>query len=74
MDSGAQVSVNPPSVNDRHTPSKGPALQAVNGSFIRTFGTHTMPIVIGDRNFSWEFVIAYVSQPLLGADFCAPMG
>ena len=68
MDSGTQVSVIPPSVNDRHTPSKDPALQSVNRSSIRTFDTHIMPIVVGDRHFPWEFVIADVSQPLLEAD------
>ena len=52
-----------------HTHFKGPPLQAVNGSSIHTFGTCIMSIVIGDRHFSWEFVIADVSQPLLGADF-----
>ena len=75
MDSGAQLSVIPPSVNDRYTPSKGSALQAVKGSSICTFCTHIMPIVIGDRHFSWEFVIADVSQPLLGGgDFLCTNG
>ena len=75
MDSGAQVSVIPPSVNDRHTSSKGHApLQAVNGSFIHTLDTLLVPIVISDRHFSWEFVIADASQPLLGADFLCTNG
>ena len=74
VDSGAQFSVIPHSINDRHTPSKGPALQAVNGSSIRTFPTHIMPIVISDRHFSWEFVITNVSQPLLGPSFLCTQG
>ena len=62
MDSGAQVSVIPPSVNDKHTSSQGPALQAINGSSICTFDTLIVLIVIGDRHFSWEFVIADVGN------------
>ena len=74
VDSGAQVNVIPPSINDRHTPSKGPALQAVNRSSIQTFPKRIVPIVIGDRYFSWNFVITNVSQPLLGPSFLCTQG
>ena len=41
----------------------------MNGSSINTFGVRTVPVCINSQCFEWDFVIADVAQPLLGADF-----
>lgn len=45
-------------------------LQAANKTLIRTFGQRSLTFRIGlRRTFSWVFVVADVSQPIVGADF-----
>ena len=45
-------------------------LQAANKTLIRTFGQRSLTLRIGlRRTFSWVFVVADVSQPIVGADF-----
>ena len=44
-------------------------LVAANGSTIRTFGTRTCSLFIGVQRFEWDFFLADISQPILGADF-----
>jgi len=46
-------------------------LQAANGTTIHTYGRRTINLNLGFGRFSWEFILADVSQPLLGADFLA---
>ena len=69
VDTGAQVSVLPASAQDKRSGSSGPNLVAANGSTIRTFGTRTFSLFIGVQRFEWDFFLADVSQPILGADF-----
>ena len=69
IDTGAQVSVLPASISDTRSNTCGPALAAANGSAIRTFGTRTVQLLIGLQQFEWQFILADVSQPILGADF-----
>ena len=73
-DTGAQVSVLPASRIDRIGGGHGPALEAANGSPIRTFGTRTVNLCFGGQRFGWDFVTAEVSTPLLGADFLCANG
>ena len=40
-----------------------------NGSTCRSFGTRKLKFTVDGRVFLWPFVIAEVTQPLLGADF-----
>lgn len=70
VDTGAQVSIVPPSHTERATSKGNVRLQAVNGSEIATFGVHSLTPDIGLRRlFPWVFIIADVPQPILGADF-----
>lgn len=46
------------------------ALQAANGSTIHTYGTKRLHLTLSfRRDFHWDFVIADVTLPILGADF-----
>ncbi|XP_078264112.1 uncharacterized protein LOC144598103 [Rhinoraja longicauda] len=69
VDTGAELSVLPPSPLDIRSGKRGPILTAANGSIIQTYGVRTVHIVFGASHFTWLFTIADVSQPLLGADF-----
>ena len=66
VDTGAEVSVVPPSRTERmHGQGAFTVLQAVNGSQIAT-GQR--------RTFRWVFAVAEVKQPILGADFLHHFG
>ena len=70
VDTGAQVSVIPPSRTDRKSPHPNLTLQAVNGTAIPTFGTRSLTLNLGlRRTLRWVFVIAETATPILGADF-----
>lgn len=69
VDTGAEVSVVPASGLDRRTMQKGTSLLAANGSSISTYGMRTLPLHFASNKYRWNFVIADVSRPLLGADF-----
>ena len=67
VDTGAQVSVVPPSPADRKCPQSGLTLQAVP---IRTYGTRSLTLNLDLHcTFHWVFVIAKTTTPILGADF-----
>lgn len=65
----------PVTLHDRgHRPPQS-ALQAVNGTQIDTFGTHSLTVTLGlRRSFLWVFTIADVKIPILGADFLRHFG
>jgi hypothetical protein len=47
-------------------------LCAANGNTISTYGWLPLSLNLGlRRDFTWRFVVADVSQPLIGADFLA---
>ena len=69
VDTGAEISVVPATRFDWLNGHSGASLLAANGSHISTFGTRTLTIQIPEGVFRWAFVVASVSQPLLGADF-----
>lgn len=70
VDTGAEISVLPPSSVDRRQKQLGSPLQAANGSVINTFGLCSLTLDIGlRRTFRWVFTIAAVSHPILGSDF-----
>ncbi|BHF78006.1 hypothetical protein SprV_0602111600 [Sparganum proliferum] len=72
VDTGAQISVVPPTAADRRFPSPGLNLQAANCSPIPTFGSLSLTLNIGlRRSFIWIFVIADVPHAILGSDFLA---
>lgn len=75
VDTGAQVSVLPPTTADRLQKRVGFTLSAVNGTSIATYGTRSLTLNIGlRRTFRWIFIIADVHKPLLGADFLHHFG
>lgn len=51
------------------------SLTAANGSIINTYGTMTLHLDLGlRRDFVWNFVVATVDKPIIGADFIAHYG
>jgi len=47
-------------------------MDTANGTPILTYSTRYVEVSFGGRRFGWDFVMAAVSTPLLGADFlCA---
>ena len=75
VDTGAQVSVLPPTRSNRLRKQEGYTLSTVNGSAIATYGTRLLTLNLGlRRTFRWIFIIADVSKPLLGADFLHHFG
>ncbi len=69
VDTGAAVSVIPPSSSERSHES-GISLEAVNHTSIPTYGSRSLTLDLGlRRTFRWAFVLADVSRPILGADF-----
>ena len=70
VDTGAEVSVIPPSPNECVAEQTGLVLRAANDSTIKTFGTRSQTLHLGpQQTFQWVFVMADVKQPILGADF-----
>eukprot|EP00794_Sanderia_malayensis_P005073 gene5073-biopygen4132 len=74
VDTGADVSVLPPSSSDKLRTSPV-TLQAVNHTPITTYGEKSCTLDIGlRRQFRWIFIIADLPTPILGADFLAYFG
>lgn len=69
VDTGAEISALPFAKNDDVPHTHGPCLVAANGTNIHTYGTRQSTITFGTQSYTWDFLIADVSQPLLGADF-----
>ena len=69
VDTGAEVSVLPATGLDTRTRQPGPPLTAANGSSIRTYGTRSLSLHFASNEYQWNFIIADVTRPLLGADF-----
>nr|VZI34709.1 unnamed protein product [Spirometra erinaceieuropaei] len=71
VDSGAEVSVVPPTPAERKTRSSF-CLTTANNSSLPTFGQRSITLDLGLRRiFRWVFIIADVSVALIGADFLA---
>ena len=65
VDTGSQLSILPASTWDKQHTTRGQPLVAANGTSIATFGTHAIPLHLGEQVFQFPFVM----QPILGADF-----
>ncbi|GBN81655.1 Transposon Ty3-G Gag-Pol polyprotein [Araneus ventricosus] len=75
VDTGADISVVPPSSAERCKPKSLLNLLAANGTKINTYGTRNLSLNIGLRRiFPWSFIITDVSRPILGADFLRHYG
>ena len=63
-DTGAAVSVLPPTATDRKFPQPHFHLTAANGSQIRTFGRRSLTLNLGlRRSLPWVFMVAEVQRP-----------
>ena len=74
VDTGAELSVIPASKSDKLAHPPTTPLTAANGSFIATFGKRKVQFKLGNELYEWQFVIAEVERPLLGADFLRHAG
>ena len=71
VDGGALLSILPPTRQQRQSGSTGTPLQAANGTRIDCFGSVEKTLAIGNRTFTFDFTVAAVKQPIIGADFLA---
>ena len=69
IDSGAEVSLLPPSAANRTRGDSGRPLNAVNSSKVKSYGQRTVTVQLHGHSFSWEFTIADTNCHLLGADY-----
>ena len=70
MDTGAEVSVIPPSASDHNHHKTTINLQAVNNTSTATYGNRLLTLNIGLHHaFQWVFIIAGVKNPINGTDF-----
>ena len=75
IDTGAEVSVIPPSSDQRNLKPTACTLQAANCTAIKTYGQRLLSVDLGlRRTFSWIFVVADVRKPILGIDFLSHFG
>ena len=63
VDTGADVSVLPTTKLDRNTRQTGLQLLATNGSFIGSYGTHTLSLHFVSNMYQWNFIIADDGAP-----------
>ena len=69
IDTGAEISVFPARRPDRLRKSST-TLRAANNSLIHTYGYKQLTLELGlPRPLTWRFIIADVTQPIIGADF-----
>ncbi|KAJ8383472.1 hypothetical protein AAFF_G00220680 [Aldrovandia affinis] len=73
-DTGAQRSVIPASEMDIMSGEHGPQLATANGSPIHSYGVRSVELCFGGQRFIWDFVVASIAFPLLGADFLCAHG
>ncbi|GFN92154.1 Gag-Pol polyprotein [Plakobranchus ocellatus] len=70
VDTGAEVSVYPASVQERKSQPASSTLTAANGTSIHTWGKRKVFLAIGQKGqYQHEFYLADVTRPILGADF-----
>ncbi|GFO31281.1 transposon ty3-g Gag-Pol polyprotein [Plakobranchus ocellatus] len=75
VDTGAEVSVYPASIQDRRAQQPTTTLTAANGTSIHTWGRRSVSLAIGHRGqYNHEFYFANVTRPILGADFFTKHG
>ncbi|CAK9814710.1 Transposon Ty3-I Gag-Pol polyprotein [Anthophora quadrimaculata] len=75
IDTGADISVLPLRSATRGSAPTDFRIYAANGTAIETYGTTKITLNLGLRRpFSWEFIVAKVQQPIIGADFLKKYG
>lgn len=69
IDSGADISVIPPSSKEKRFAPCQFKLFAANGTEIKTYGSKKVILDLGlQRSISWIFIIADVQSPIIGSD------
>ena len=68
MDTGSALSVLPPGIAKATRPTNQPLI-AANGTPIKSFGTRQIELQLGLQKYTWRFIVAEVTQPIMGADF-----
>ena len=68
MDTGSALSILPPGLAKATRPNHQPLI-AANGTPIKSFGTRQIELQLGLQKYSWRFIIAEVTQPIIGGDF-----
>ena len=75
VDTGAEVSIIPPTRMECSRPHTTFSLQAVDGSRITTYCVCSCTLNIGLRRaFRWVFIVANVTRAIIGADFLHHFG
>lgn len=78
VDTGAELSIITPHPGQTKTTANGDTktrLVAANGTPIPSYGIQRMEIDLGlRRKYKWNFVVAQLPQPILGADFLRHFG
>ncbi|CAH8508541.1 unnamed protein product [Dicrocoelium dendriticum] len=75
VDTGAEVSVIPRSLEKCALRPSGITLQAANQTKIATYGQRLLTLNLGlRRNFTFIFLIADVQKPIIGIDFLTKFG
>ena len=68
VDTGSELSILPPGLVKATNPNNQPLI-AANGTPIKSFGTRQMVLQLGLQKYTWRFIVAEVTQPILGGDF-----
>lgn len=75
IDTGADISVIPRKMMRGKLTPVDYQLYAANSTIIKTYGSTTQTVDLGLRRpYTWQFTIAEVKQPIIGADFLAYHG
>lgn len=75
VDTGSDVCVLPRSFLRERRPATDYFLTAANGTSINTYGTMKLHLDFGlRRDFAWNFLVANVDRPIIGADFMSHFG
>ena len=75
VDTGATLSFFPATFAGIAIRQRSPTtLSAANGSAIPTYGKKRINVTIGSSTIPWDFILAKVTRPLLGADFLRHYG
>lgn len=75
IDTGADLCIYPSQLLQGRRTKSAYELFAANNSVIATYGFVSLTVNFGlRRDFTWRFVVAGVSKPIIGADFLAHYG
>lgn len=75
VDTGSDLCVYPRTRVQGRTSKSTYEMFAANGSVIPTYGIRTFILDLGLRRaFRWEFIVADIAKPIIGADFLSAFG